>query len=159
MAETCRERLRREYPERCGPQFVAQCDGCPRQYGYLSVPEYCYCNEDTCTRCWNREIPESIEKKLTAIPEVKPDETDLQMIKEIEKEKNMSTNTTKKTKAQLLEEIDGLKTELKRLEKYAKYDDTAEEMKAFHDSFVRAGFTEGQAFAIMTTVIQNANKF
>lgn len=71
----------------------------------------------------------------------------------------MSTNTTKKTKAQLLEEIDGLKTELKRLEKYAKYDDAAEEMKAFHDSFVRAGFTEDQAFAIVTTVIQNANKF
>ena len=114
MAETCRQRLMREHPKQVGPQFVEGCYGCPCDYGYLEAPDYCNGMEAECNKCWNRVIPESIEEKLAVIPEVEPDEFDLQMIamaeQEKEKEKNM---TTKKTKAQLLEEIAELQAELK----------------------------------------------
>lgn len=153
MAETCRQRLMREHPEQVGPQFVEGYYGCPCDYGYLEIPDYCTGMEAECNKCWNRVIPETIEEKLAVIPEVEPDEFDLQMIAmvETEKEKKM---TAKKTKAQLLEEIEELQAELKKVEKYRKYDEAAEEMKALYDSFVRAGFSEDQAFTICTTAMK-----
>lgn len=60
-----------------------------------------------------------------------------------------------KTKNELLEEIEQknqeievLKSDIEKLEKYKKYDDMADEMKAINDSFVRSGFTESQAFEL-----------
>ena len=60
---------------------------------------------------------------------------------------------TKKTKTELIEEINNLKKDLDKLERYRKYEDAANEMKAIHDSFVNAGFTEDQAFMIMITAM------
>ena len=60
---------------------------------------------------------------------------------------------TKKTKTELIEEINNLKKDLDKLERYRKYEDTANEIKAIHDSFVNAGFTEDQAFKIMITAM------
>ena len=60
---------------------------------------------------------------------------------------------TKKTKTELIEEINHLKKDLDKLERYRKYEDAANEMKAIHDSFVNAGFTEDQAFMIMITAM------
>ncbi len=60
-----------------------------------------------------------------------------------------------KTKNELLEEIEQkneeievLKADVEKLEKYRKYDEMADEIKAINDSFVRSGFTERQAFEL-----------
>lgn len=60
-----------------------------------------------------------------------------------------------KTKNELLEEIEQkndeievLKADIEKLEKYRKYDEMADEVKAINDSFVRSGFTEQQAFEL-----------
>ena len=50
-------------------------------------------------------------------------------------------------------EIDDLHKELDRLEKYKQYDDTADEFKAMHTSFMNAGFSDDQAFALMQSII------
>lgn len=56
------------------------------------------------------------------------------------------------------EEIAGLNKEIKKLEKYKQYEETAEETKAILDSFVNAGFSEEQAFTLITTMLANACK-
>lgn len=60
-----------------------------------------------------------------------------------------------KTKNELLEEIkqknkeiEALKADIEKLEKYRKYDEMADEVKAINDSFIRSGFTEQQAFEL-----------
>lgn len=60
-----------------------------------------------------------------------------------------------KTKNELLEEIEqkngeieALKADIEKLEKYRKHDEMADEIKAINDSFVRSGFTEQQAFEL-----------
>lgn len=70
-----------------------------------------------------------------------------------------------KTRQELQEEIknnlaviDDLKSQVSRLEKYQKYDDMADEIFAVKDSFVRAGFTEEQAFDLVKISIDNATK-
>ena len=62
---------------------------------------------------------------------------------------------SEKTKNELLEEIEQkneeievLKVDIEKLEKYRKYDEMADEVKAINDSFVRSGFTEQQAFEL-----------
>lgn len=73
--------------------------------------------------------------------------------------------TTKKTKAELMEELENakkakeeLEKELKNLEKYKQYEDAAGEIYAFHTSFVMAGFSEEQAFELVKTMIANAGQ-
>lgn len=121
----------------------------PEDITTLGIPRYCpnreqpvYCGNDffgnayqRCTKCWNTEIPEEKEK------ENKP---------------------MKKTKAMLEEELDqkraeieDLKKELAKAEKYKQYDDMAGEVKAIYDSFVNAGFNEDQAFVLLNTMINN----
>ena len=58
---TCREKLAIEYPGDISEEHVGGCALCPNVYGYLDAPKYCSCglDEDECTRCWDREIPES----------------------------------------------------------------------------------------------------
>lgn len=46
------------------------------------------------------------------------------------------------------EEIEALKADVEKLEKYRKYDEMADEIKAINDSFVRSGFTEQKAFEL-----------
>lgn len=65
-----------------------------------------------------------------------------------------------KTKNELLEEIERkngeievLKADIEKLEKYRKYDEMAGEIKAINDSFVRSGFTEQQAFELTRDVV------
>lgn len=71
--------------------------------------------------------------------------------------------TTKKTKAELMEELETVKEskaelekELKNLEKYKQYEDMAGEVHAIYMSLVHAGFSENQAFDLLKTMIQNA---
>lgn len=54
------------------------------------------------------------------------------------------------------EEIEVLKADIEKLEKYRKYDEMADEVKAINDSFVRSGFTEQQAFELTRGAITAA---
>lgn len=65
-------------------------------------------------------------------------------------------------KAELLElleekerDIKNLHEQIDKLEKYAKYDEYADEIKAMYDGFVNAGFSESQAFILLTTIVEN----
>ena len=58
---TCKEKLKEKHPEYVSKIFIADCRGCPHNYDILSKPSYCEFderNEEICTKCWNREIPE-----------------------------------------------------------------------------------------------------
>ena len=61
---TCREKLKIEHPECIDESICCGCSGCPHHYGYLDRPSYCTDQyipvEVICTRCWNREIPETL---------------------------------------------------------------------------------------------------
>lgn len=77
-------------------------------------------------------------------------------------EKEKENKPMKKTKAMLEEEleqkrteIEDLKKELEKAEKYKRYDDMAGELKAIYDSLVNAGFNEDQAFVLLNTMINN----
>lgn len=68
-----------------------------------------------------------------------------------------------KTKNELLEEIEQkngeikvLKADIEKIEKYRKYDEMADEIKAINDSFVRSGFTEQQAFELTKGALKAA---
>lgn len=131
---TYREKFHMEHPDRDSVNTLSM--GCPADYERnTNCPEYSDGTVMSCKDCWNREIPEEKEK------ENKP---------------------MKKTKAMLEEELDQkraeieeLKKELEKAEKYKQYDDAAGEMKAMYDSLVNAGFNEDQAFTILMTMLQN----
>ena len=56
---TCREKLAIEHPEEIDPERLGGCKGCPHQYGYAKVPEWCDDNnftDEKCRRCWDREV-------------------------------------------------------------------------------------------------------
>lgn len=58
---TCREKLKLEHPTCVDDRNCGGCYGCPSEYGYLGIPEYCPHHSDTnaCTKCWDREIPDN----------------------------------------------------------------------------------------------------
>lgn len=142
---TCREKLRLEHPARVNPRFDGGCEQCPHTYGYmpLSTSE---CMEMSCTECWDREIPgtETINKK--------------------EKE-SMATNTTKlteMTREDMIEEIEiarkhirEMEAQIKNLEKYKAYEETADEIKAIHTALMDSGFSDDQAFDLLKTTMQS----
>lgn len=64
--------------------------------------------------------------------------------------------TTKKTKAELLDEIKELETQVKKLENYKQYEECADELKAVHTAFVNAGFSDEQAFDLLKTMYLTA---
>lgn len=50
-------------------------------------------------------------------------------------------------------DMEQLKIELKRLDKYTQYSESAAELKVIYDSFVEAGFSEDQAFQLLMNYI------
>ena len=101
---TAREKLAIEHPEKLDNLEPGGCMGCPEDYGYLPDADFCTNSYDRygdvferCKKCWDREIPETIEQKLAAIPEEEPDEIDRKMIEMIEKEKNMFKRSCEET--------------------------------------------------------------
>ena len=170
---TCREKLKLEHPECVDPIYGGGCEGCPSSYGYLSSPFVCGGRDDECTECWDREIPgtepltyEHAGKPIGKVFSFTESENGVDIKIELieEKEKNMGTKNTKKTKAELMEELENVKAskeelekELKNLEKYKHYDDMAGEVHAIYMSFVNAGFSEVQAYDLLKTMINNAS--
>lgn len=64
---TCREKMAMEHPTDTGSAYLGGCIGCPHDHGYLDKPEYCpqvngnmLGDNELCTKCWDREIPEEL---------------------------------------------------------------------------------------------------
>lgn len=127
-------------------------DDAIRTYAETECPGPYFCSSDCpdgyvpltdCHACWTNEIPETETNER--------------------EEKNMENTTpatysTRKTKAELLEEIAALKKQVEHLDRYKKYEECANEMAAMRDSFVTAGFTRDEAFAMTKVMIENAVK-
>lgn len=147
---TCKEKFIAEHPD-LDKEHIQYVIGnqCPDDYDYLGAPRNSagnlICDGVLCKSCWDREIPETNTSN-----NVQTNSHDVRN----EKEKNMTT--TKKTKAQLMEELEtsentvkDLKQQLKDLEKYKVYEDAGDEMKAIHTAFMNAGFSDEQAFELI----------
>ena len=70
---------------------------------------------------------------------------------------------TKKTKQELMEELEvknaeiqGLKKDIERLERYKGYEEAADEVAAIRDSFVNAGFSKTEAFTMTLEMFRSA---
>lgn len=55
---TYREKLANEHPEEIDDKEWGGCNGCPSSYGYERFQGCRDGNEEACTACWDREIPE-----------------------------------------------------------------------------------------------------
>lgn len=58
---TCREKLAIEHPEKLDSERLGGCKGCPQTYKYAKEPEWCKMNNETCTKCWDREVETEAE--------------------------------------------------------------------------------------------------
>ena len=114
--------------------------GCPADYvDDADCPQKPDGSTMSCSECWGRKIPEIPEEKEEK--ENKPmKKTKAMPEEELEQKKN---------------EIEELKKELVKVEKYKQYDDMAGEIKAIYDSFVNAGFNRDQAYEILIILLQN----
>lgn len=144
---TCREKLKIEHPYSVNAKYCGGCFDCPDSYGYLECPDYC---EDIsisigkrCTMCWDREIPEN--KSNNEMEENKMNETS---------NRTMTREDLYNEINQKKKEIEALKERIEKLAKYKKYDAAAAECAAMKDSFVRAGFTDEQAFEIFLVCLK-----
>ena len=54
------------------------------------------------------------------------------------------------------EEIQNLKNEVKKLERFKQYEVMTDEMAALRDSFVNSGFTKEEAFELVKSITINA---
>ena len=144
---TCRERLKIENPYLVSAKYFGGCLGCPSLYGYLECPDYCkdisISLRKRCTMCWDREIPEN--KNNNEMEENKMNETS---------NRTMTREDLYNEINQKKKEIEYLKERIEKLAKYEKYDESAAECSAMKDSFVRAGFTEEQAFEILLVCLK-----
>lgn len=64
-------------------------------------------------------------------------------------------NLNERTREELIEEINNLKEEVKKRDKYSQYDTMAEELAAVRDAMVKHGFTEERAVQIMIIAASN----
>ena len=71
--------------------------------------------------------------------------------------------TIKKTKAQLVEELDQLKErtaavekQLKNMDRYKQYEECADDIKVMHTALMNSGFTDEQAFDLIKTMTMMA---
>ena len=66
--------------------------------------------------------------------------------------------STRKTKKELLEEIAELRKEVERIEQRREFEKSAETLKMQYDAFVNAGFSDLDAFELLTTMIKAFGK-
>ena len=67
-------------------------------------------------------------------------------------------NLNERNREELIEEIENLKEEVKKRDKYSKYDTMGEELAAARDALVKHGFTEEQAFLLMIAAANSTFK-
>lgn len=63
-----------------------------------------------------------------------------------------------KTKAQLEQEIKDLKSQLDSVSKDEQNDKAAQELRSAYASYIRAGFTEEQAWTLVITIVSNCTQ-
>jgi uncharacterized protein YlxW (UPF0749 family) len=63
-----------------------------------------------------------------------------------------------KTKAQLEQEIKDLKGQLESVSKDEQNDKAAQELRSVYESYIRAGFTDEQAWTLVITLVSNATQ-
>jgi predicted ribosome quality control (RQC) complex YloA/Tae2 family protein len=135
---TFAEKARKEHPEFCDQELGYPTRYCPcgGTFNYEHTRDVDFCHKHSCRECWEREIPEEAPKP-----------------------------TTKKTKAQLLNEIADLNNEVKRLdeeakrlEKYAQYENAANEIYAMQKAFENSGFTREEAFKLTRDLLYSVLK-
>ena len=61
---TCREKLAIEHPEELDSGRLGGCKGCPQTYKYAKEPEWCKMNNETCTKCWDREVETKVDNEV-----------------------------------------------------------------------------------------------
>lgn len=122
---------------------------CPDKYGYETHRGYdSHCAFTTCRDCWNRQMEGSMDI-CTANHNTNNEREETTM---------ENTYTTRKTKAQLLEEIDGLKREVADLDRYRQYESCANELANIREAFVKAGFSEFEAFQLILAFLPNGGR-
>lgn len=135
---TCREKLAIEHPDAILDWCDGGCYGCPIDYGYLPKPDPCIYTSDTCTACWNREIPEiNNEKENNTMPMhdarvMTPDEL-----------------------RQMMQDLETQYVDAKRKEE-AK--NAANDLMTVVTGFVEAGFTREEAFTLLLNLVDKAIK-
>lgn len=133
---TYREKIAMDHPIALDPDCAGGVAGCPKDY-HLGPEKQSWaaCPKD-CDACWNRECTKE----------------------QTEGEKEMPTTkvTTKKTKAELLDEIKNLTKEVEKLERYKKYEDAASEIAAMRDAFINEGFTREEALQLVNNLVSTA---
>lgn len=154
---TFREKLKLEHPECIDDHQLGGCARCPKDYGYEADYDKSICKiinpwdlftaNARCTRCWNREIPGT-----------EPTNTENEREEKEMEQTTLHVQAARKTKAELLEEISALREEVAKLERYSKYEDSANETHAVMQSFINAGFTREEAFALTKEMIIGAFK-
>lgn len=149
---TFKEKFEKEFPEKAA-EFIFPWWNCPSGHFDDPATEDGKCPyfdaplemSERCTICWNRTIP-GTETKIN---------------KKGEETMTKNHNTTRKTKDELLNEIASLKKRVNELERFEKYAECANEMKAMYDANVDAGFNHDQAFELLKisiTAASNLNK-
>lgn len=141
------EKLMLERPDLIDEKYSGGCNGCPSMRGYLEDPKVCgtrVMSDDDCRRCWDREIPETDisnnEKENEIMPSSMSNMTKRELIEEIEIAHNHIVEMERK---------------LENLQKYEKYKDGADEIKAIHTALMDSGFSNEQAFDLLKTTMQS----
>lgn len=165
---TCKEKLKELHPDWDKDELDrAVGEECPVDNMDIWIPRdedgHFWCSQNRCEECWDREFPDEEHNDDAYAPREEQNFTvdeECFCIKEENAEKENNMVTTKKTKAELMVELENAKTakeelekELKNLEKYKKYEDMAGEFHAVYMSFVTAGFSEERAYDILKTAM------
>lgn len=58
---TFKEKLEKEYPGLVDDRYTGGCKGCPHGYGYEEEKPCKGINNEECKKCWNREMPNTLE--------------------------------------------------------------------------------------------------
>ena len=110
---------------------------CPHSYGYeksayCGYPAFCGDN-DRCTKCWNREMPETENTK---------GDTDMKEVG--------------KTVDDLLKEVADLKEQVRVKKAQEEYDKSANELKMMYDALINSGFSKVEAWSIFSTILDKS---
>ncbi len=62
------------------------------------------------------------------------------------------------TVKELTKQVSELEEQREKALKKEKYDEGAAELKNMHDSYIRAGFNEAQAWELVTIIVSNSTK-
>ena len=135
---TFKEKLAKEHPDKIVCDTIMKC---PDYYGYETNDEsLAACRRYDCDECWNREIPEKDTNK---------------------EEKQMGT--TRKTKDEIIAELNEARTRIKDLEKaletakqYEGLQKAADMLGAMRAAFRDAGFSDEEAFKLTLATVESS---